>query len=192
MNHGNTTRGQIRPHIQTYKFTQPDKLIITVSRTTHQTHQTIEMGPTCFRCGEQGHMRMECKERVYCTNCKTANHDTKSMQETLQQHPKPHKQPYPDRLSPHSNTSTLNWSNSNRRTANTTNQCNQQWTTLPDLASCPNTKNQYHHPHTVQQRITNTIQQHDRSNNTDPKSSHQQQQERRGRQTNDQKTSKIF
>ena len=35
-------------------------------------------GPTCFRCGERGHMRMEYKERVYCTNCKTANHDTKA------------------------------------------------------------------------------------------------------------------
>ena len=35
-------------------------------------------GPTCYRCGEQGHMKMDCKERVYCTNCKTANHDTKA------------------------------------------------------------------------------------------------------------------
>ena len=34
--------------------------------------------PACFRCGEQGHMRMDCKERVYCTSCKTANHDTKA------------------------------------------------------------------------------------------------------------------
>ena len=35
-------------------------------------------GPTCYRCGEQGHMKIDCKERVYCTNCKTANHDTKA------------------------------------------------------------------------------------------------------------------
>ena len=35
-------------------------------------------GPTCFRCGERGNMRMECKERVYCTNCKTGKHDTKA------------------------------------------------------------------------------------------------------------------
>ena len=34
--------------------------------------------PTCFRCGEQGHMRMDCKERVFCTHCRTANHDTKA------------------------------------------------------------------------------------------------------------------
>ena len=35
-------------------------------------------GPTCFRCGEQGHMRSECRERVFCNNCKTYNHDTKA------------------------------------------------------------------------------------------------------------------
>ena len=34
--------------------------------------------PTCFKCGEQGHMRMDCKERVFCTHCRTANHDTKA------------------------------------------------------------------------------------------------------------------
>ena len=35
-------------------------------------------GPTCFRCGEQGHMRLECRERVFCNNCKTFNHDMKA------------------------------------------------------------------------------------------------------------------
>ena len=35
-------------------------------------------GPTCFKCREQGHMRMDCKERAYCTKCRTANHDTKA------------------------------------------------------------------------------------------------------------------
>ena len=34
-------------------------------------------GPTCFKCGEQGHIRSECRERVFCNNCKTYNHDTK-------------------------------------------------------------------------------------------------------------------
>ena len=33
-------------------------------------------GPTCFKCGEQGHMRVDCIERVFCTHCRTANHDT--------------------------------------------------------------------------------------------------------------------
>ena len=35
-------------------------------------------GPKCFKCGEQGHMRMDCRERVFCTHCRTANHDTKA------------------------------------------------------------------------------------------------------------------
>ena len=32
--------------------------------------------PTCFKCGDQGHMRMDCRERVFCTHCRTQNHDT--------------------------------------------------------------------------------------------------------------------
>ena len=35
-------------------------------------------GPTCFKCGEQGHMRLDCRERVFCTLCRTHNHDTKA------------------------------------------------------------------------------------------------------------------
>ena len=34
--------------------------------------------PACFRCREQGRMRLECRERVFCNNCKTYNHDTKA------------------------------------------------------------------------------------------------------------------
>ena len=35
-------------------------------------------GPTCFKCGEQGHMRLDCRERVFCTLCRTHNHNTKA------------------------------------------------------------------------------------------------------------------
>ena len=35
-------------------------------------------GPTCYRCVEQGDMRMDCKARVFCTYCRTANHDTRA------------------------------------------------------------------------------------------------------------------
>ena len=40
-------------------------------------------GPTCFKCGEQGHMRIDCKERGFCTHCRTANHDTKACRKHL-------------------------------------------------------------------------------------------------------------
>ena len=46
-------------------------------------------GPTCFRCGEQGHMRMDCKERVFCTHCRTANHDTKACRKYQSNAPSP-------------------------------------------------------------------------------------------------------
>ena len=35
-------------------------------------------GPTCFRCGGQGHMRAECRERVFCNHCRSYNHNTKA------------------------------------------------------------------------------------------------------------------
>ena len=31
-------------------------------------------GPTCFKCGEQGHMRHECTNRVFCSHCKSGGH----------------------------------------------------------------------------------------------------------------------
>ena len=46
-------------------------------------------GPTCFKCGEQGHMRMDCKEKVFCTYCRTANHDTKACRKHHNSTPSP-------------------------------------------------------------------------------------------------------
>ena len=46
-------------------------------------------GPTCFKCGEQGHMRMDCRERVFCTHCRTANHDTKACRKHHSNAPSP-------------------------------------------------------------------------------------------------------
>ena len=34
--------------------------------------------PTCFRCGEQGHMRAECRKIVFCNHCRRYNHNTKT------------------------------------------------------------------------------------------------------------------
>ena len=45
---------------------------------------------TCFRCGEQGHMRLECsKDRVFCTRCRTPNHDTKACRKHHNSTPSP-------------------------------------------------------------------------------------------------------
>ena len=46
-------------------------------------------GPTCFKCGEQGHMRSECRERVFCTLCRTYNHDTKACRKQHNNIPSP-------------------------------------------------------------------------------------------------------
>ena len=35
-------------------------------------------GLTCFRCGEQGHIRAECRKRAFCNLCRSYNHDTKA------------------------------------------------------------------------------------------------------------------
>ena len=46
-------------------------------------------GSTCFRCGEQGHMRSECRERVFWNNCKTYNHNTKACRKQHNSIPSP-------------------------------------------------------------------------------------------------------
>ena len=45
--------------------------------------------PICFRCGEQGHMRSVCRERVFCDHCKTYNHDTKACRKQHNNIPSP-------------------------------------------------------------------------------------------------------
>ena len=46
-------------------------------------------GPTCFRCGEQGHMRAKCRERVFCNHCRSYNHDTKACRKQHNNIPSP-------------------------------------------------------------------------------------------------------
>ena len=85
-------------------------------------------GPTCFKCGEQVHMRSDCRERVFCTHCRTQNHDTKACRKQCS---KPHKQPHPSRISPHSYSTTTTGS-SNNHTTNTPDRYNQQRTIVPE------------------------------------------------------------
>ena len=46
-------------------------------------------GPVCFRCREQGHMRLTCRERVFCNHCKTYNHGTKACRKQDDNTPSP-------------------------------------------------------------------------------------------------------
>ena len=79
----------------------------TATRTNYQTHTTRPSshngfhnnspnssdnrnGPTCYRCGEQGHMRLKCRtERVYCTHCRSPNHSTKACRKHHNNTPSP-------------------------------------------------------------------------------------------------------
>ena len=62
-NHRTTTRPTGRNRLQTNNLLNPADL---------------RNGLTCFRCGEQGHMRGECRKRVFCNHCRSYNHDTKA------------------------------------------------------------------------------------------------------------------
>ena len=44
---------------------------------------------TCFRCVEQGHMRGECRKRVFCNHCRSYNHNTKACRKQHDNTPSP-------------------------------------------------------------------------------------------------------
>ena len=51
------------------------------SRTNFQNEQSNyppRNTVTCYRCGEQGHIRTGCTAQVYCTICRTSNHGTRA------------------------------------------------------------------------------------------------------------------
>ena len=46
-------------------------------------------GITCYICGELGHIKAYCKERVYCTTCRSPHHDTKACRKHRNNTPSP-------------------------------------------------------------------------------------------------------
>ena len=60
------------------------------------THRTMSImatdnrsGPICFRCGERGHLRFNCTERVFCDYCKTFNHSSRACRKQPDNTPSP-------------------------------------------------------------------------------------------------------
>ena len=73
-NHRTTTRPTSRNGLQINNPSNPTDL---------------RSGPTCFRCGEQGHMRGECRRKVFCNHCRSYNHDTKACRKQHDNTPSP-------------------------------------------------------------------------------------------------------
>ena len=46
-------------------------------------------GPTCFRCEEQGHMRNDCMNRVFCNNCNSRGHCNRTCRKLRNNTPSP-------------------------------------------------------------------------------------------------------
>ena len=73
-NHRTTTRPTSRNGLQINNPSNPTDL---------------RNGPTCFRCGEQGHMRGECTRKEFCNHCRSYNHDTKACRKQQDNTPSP-------------------------------------------------------------------------------------------------------
>ena len=58
-------------------------------RTTNVMTTDNRSGPTCFRCREQGHIRFNCNERVFCDLCKSFNHSSQACRKQPDNTPSP-------------------------------------------------------------------------------------------------------
>ena len=87
-------------------------------------------GPICFRCREQGHMRLVCRERVFCDHCKSYNHDTKACRKQHNNIPSPANSQITTGYHPTATPPPLNGNNNNNHTAD---RCTQQQPTIPKI-----------------------------------------------------------
>ena len=100
-NHRTTTRPTSRNELQTNNPSNPTD---------------PRNGPTCFRCGEQGHMRGRMQEKSILQPLQKLQPQHKSMPEATRQYTEPDAQPNSDRLPPNSDTTTINGSNGSHTT----------------------------------------------------------------------------
>ena len=64
-------------HNTTWRHNKNAGTMVGTHRTTNVSGMDNRSLPICFRCGEQGHLRFNCAERVFCDYCKTYNHNSR-------------------------------------------------------------------------------------------------------------------
>ena len=58
---------------------QLEQMVVRVLQNDHPWYPHHRNMITCFRCGEQGHIRTSClTPDMFCTHCRTPNHSTKA------------------------------------------------------------------------------------------------------------------
>ena len=82
----------------------------------------LRNGPTCFRCREQGHMRAECRKRVFCNHCRSYNHNTKACRKQHNNTPSPTHSQIATGYHPTVTTTTINGNNGSHTTNRNTQQ----------------------------------------------------------------------
>ena len=65
-------------HNTTWRHNDNAGTAVGTHRTTSITATDNRSGPICFRCGERGHLRFNCTERVFCDYCKTFNQNSRA------------------------------------------------------------------------------------------------------------------
>ena len=76
-------------HSTTWRHNNNTGTTVGTHRTTSVTGTDNRRGPICFRCGERGHLRFNCTERVFCDSCKTFNHKSRACRKQPDNTPSP-------------------------------------------------------------------------------------------------------
>ena len=141
-------------------------------------------GPTCFRCGEQGHMRGECRKRVFCNHCRRYNHNTKACRKQHENTPSPTHSQIATGYHPTATPPPL------MGTAAATQPTEPHNNPLFNLLDNNQPRTSTQMGHTTERHVTGHTSRFNRRNNTDHEPSHRRQQERRRQQKNGEKTSR--
>ena len=125
--------------------------------------------PTCFKCGEQGHMRNECVNRVFCSNFRSNNHSNRTCRKVRINTPNPTNNHIPTGYHPTATPPPLNEQNPAPQPIGTTN--NGLWFQNHHDLNQPRTSTTVNTP-PANNMSPNTNGQHDRGIHTNPNTSH--------------------